>query len=92
MEIVKEKDTLENPIIAEEVKIGVCEGEPKDGFVIAFKGECATTKETAEASVIIPIDGIPELIQILFAAGMTYQEDTGVDIGFADVIKEKNNE
>lgn len=92
VEKVKEKRSVDFPIIAQEVKIGVCEGKPADGFIIAFKGKNASTKEEGEVSAIIPRDGIPELIQALFATGVRYQKETGVDIGFSDVLKEKNDE
>lgn len=89
MESIKERGVIENPVIAQEVKVGVCEGSPRDGFVIAFKGKCISTMEVREVSAIIPRDGIPELIQALFAMGIRYQEETGIDIGFSDVLKEK---
>lgn len=92
MERIREEAILENPIIAHEIKIGVCEGEPYDGFVVAFKGRCADTKKERKVSAIIPVDGITELIQMLFAAGVHFQEETGLDIGFSDVIREKKNE
>ncbi|HIY31125.1 MAG TPA: hypothetical protein H9732_09625 [Candidatus Mediterraneibacter avicola] len=92
VEKIREKGRVDDPIIAQEVKIGVCEGEPADGFVIAFKGKKFSTKEEGEVSAIIPRNGIPDLIQALFATGVQYQKETGVDIGFTDVLKEKNDE
>lgn len=92
VEKIREKGRVDDPIIAQEVKIGVCEGDPADGFVIAFKGKNASTKEDGEISAIIPRDGIPELIQALFVTGVQYQKETGIDIGFSDVLKEKNDE
>lgn len=89
---IKEKGMLENFVVAEEVKIGVCEGNPCDGFVIAFKGKNPETDDVKEVSAIIPMDGMAELIQGLFTSGVRYQEETGTDIGFSSVIKEKKNE
>ena len=88
VEKIREKGRVDDPIIAQEVKIGVCEGDPADGF----KGKNASTKEDGEISAIIPRDGIPELIQALFVTGVQYQKETGIDIGFSDVLKEKNDE
>ena len=92
VESIKKEEKIENSIIAQEVKIGVCKGEPKDGFVIAFNGKCIETDEIKEISAIIPIDGIPDLIQGLFGIGVNYQQETGIDIGFSDVLEEQNNE
>mgnify|MGYP002802199490 FL=1 len=89
VEKIREKGRVDNPVVTREVKIGVCKGELADGFVIAFRGENVSTKEMEEVSAIIPMDRISELIQALFTSGMQYQKETGIDIGFSDVLKEE---
>lgn len=87
----KEKTIDTKTIVAQNVKMKVCKGKPKDGCAIFFSGKDIKSDILEEFSAIIPMDGIPELIQGLFGLGIEYQEKTGIDIGFSEVIKEKNN-
>lgn len=87
----KEKKIDIKTIVAQNVEMKICKGNPKDGCAIIFSGKDLKSDISDEFSAIVPMDGIPALIQGLFRLGIEYQEKTGIDIGFSDVIKEKNN-
>ena len=87
----KEKVIDTKTIVAQNVKMKICKGNPKDGCAINFSGKDIKSDIFEEFSAIVPMDGIPELIQGLFELGIEYQEKTGIDIGFSEVIKEKNH-
>lgn len=81
------KSISDNLVIAKEVKIGICKRNPIDGFVISFKGKNISTDAIEECTAIIPVDGIQDILQGLFEVGINYQKETGIDIGFSDVVK-----
>lgn len=88
-EVKRVEDHVKSPVIAEEFKIGVCKGEPTDGFVLAFRGKHIDSDVEEECAAIIPLNGLQEIIQGLFSTGVEYQKETGVDIGFSSVIGEE---
>lgn len=86
---MEKEGRVENPMIAEEFKVGICKGNPRDGLVLSFKGKRLSSKEEEGVAVIIPVDGMQEIIGGLFTLGVKYQKETGIDIGFSSVIKEE---
>lgn len=83
----KEESRVENPIIVEEFKIGVCKGDPEDGLALSFSGKHPNSPESGEFVAIMPVSEIQEILGGLFELGVEYQKETGIDIGFSSVIK-----
>lgn len=54
-------------------------GYDKDSFVIAIN---KNEENSFEGAYSIPADKLNDIIMMLFQAGVSYQKDTKVDIGF----------